>query len=120
MTVIPENLMGDFWPEVCPGSDGADYGTTAFFPQERFPVRSLQTFTLVYTVGEFGLDDTGAIKIVHRWTDDSGVVQFNDPTQPNYVTATASNGSSWSCMQSRTRTSAPGTMAFGLPSNAAT
>lgn len=92
MAIIPENLMGDFWPEAQPGPDGANYGTTAFSPVGRFPVRSFQTFTLVYTVGEFGLDDTGAIKVVHRWTDDSGAVQFKDPTAMNYVTATASNG----------------------------
>ena len=49
-------------------------------------------FKLVYTVGEFGLDDTGAIKIVTRWTDDGGGVQFDDPSAINYVSAHASNG----------------------------
>ncbi|MFK7870626.1 MAG: DUF3604 domain-containing protein [Roseobacter sp.] len=92
MVGIPDNLMGDFWPDARPGSDDADYGSTSFSPAGSFPVRSLQTFTLVYTVGAFGLDDTGAIKIVNRWVGDGGSVQFDDPSGLNYVTATASNG----------------------------
>ena len=91
MTTIPDELMGDIWPDAAPGPDGADYGSTQFFPEGRFEVRSFQTFTLTYTVGEFGLDDTGAIKIVSRWTHDGGAVQFDDPEAMNYVTATASN-----------------------------
>ncbi|MFC3616134.1 DUF3604 domain-containing protein [Lutimaribacter marinistellae] len=90
--MIPDDLMGDIWPKAQPGPDDADYGSTRFSPLGRFPVRSFQSFTLVYTVGEFGLDDTGAIKIVGRWTSDGGGVQFTDPGAMNYVTATASNG----------------------------
>lgn len=85
-------MMGDVWPAALPGPDDADYGTTRFSPQGRFPVRSFQTFTFVYTVGEFGLDDTGALKIVSRWTGDGGAAQFSDPSATNYVTARASNG----------------------------
>lgn len=92
MARIPDAIMGDVWPAVEPGSDGANYGETSFHPTGRFPVRSFQSFKLVYTVGEFGLDDTGAIKIVSRWTNDGGEIQFTDPTAMNYVTATASNG----------------------------
>ncbi len=91
MTKIPDELMGDIWPEAQPGRDGANYGMTCFSSEGRFPVRSFQSFKLVYTVGEFGLDDTGAIKIVSRWTDDGGGVQFTDPKAMNFVTATASN-----------------------------
>jgi hypothetical protein len=92
MPQIPDDIMGDAWPEARPGPDGADYGTTILQPEGRFPVRSFQSFTIVYTVGQFGLDDTGAIKIVTRWTDDGGRVQTSDPAAMNYVTATASNG----------------------------
>ncbi len=92
MPEIPDALMGDVWPEAQPGRDGADYGSAVFTPSGCFPVRSFQSFKLVYTVGEFGLDDTGAIKVVSRWTDDSGGVQFNDPKAMSYVTAKASNG----------------------------
>ncbi len=89
---IPQDVMGDVWPAPEPGMDGADYGSVGFFPLGTFPVRSFQTFTLVYTVGQYGLDDTGAIKVVHNFTPDGGRLQFDDPTAMNYVTATASNG----------------------------
>ncbi len=89
---IRDDLMGDVWSQAMPGPDGADYGSVQFEPQGRFEVRSLQSFTLTYRVGEYGLDDTGAIKIVQRWTTDQKRVQFDDPTGLNYVTATASNG----------------------------
>jgi hypothetical protein len=89
---IRDDLMGDVWPQALPGPDDADYGTVTFEPTGRYPVRSLQSFRLTYVVGEYGLDDTGAIKIVQRWTTDQKPVQFDDPTGLNYVTATASNG----------------------------
>ena len=92
MAGIPDDQMGDVWPAAQPGADGADYGSSTFSPEGSFPVRSFQTFTLTYTVGAFGLDDTGAIKIVSRWVADGGRVQFTDPAAMNYVTATASNG----------------------------
>lgn len=50
------------------------------------------SFTYVYTAGYFGIDDTGSIKIVHRFASDMGRLQFTDPTAWNYVTAEASNG----------------------------
>lgn len=84
--------MGEVWPTAMPGTATADYGSVSLSPAGAFEVRSLQTFEIVYTVGEYGLDDTGAIKIVQRWTTDSGAVQCDDPTARNYVTATASNG----------------------------
>ncbi len=84
--------MGEVWPAAMPGPATADYGSVSLSPVGAFEVRSLQTFEIVYTVGEYGLDDTGAIKIVQRWTTDSGAVQCDDPTARNYVTATASNG----------------------------
>jgi hypothetical protein len=89
---IPDDQMGDVWPAAWPGPEGADYGQVDFAPLGRFQVRSFQTFTLTYTVGEYGLDDTGAIKVVQRWTSDQGAVQFDDPAAMNYVTASASNG----------------------------
>ncbi len=92
MAVIEDDLMGDFWPHAQPGGDGANYGTTRFSPEGSFTIRTYQTFTLIYTVGEFGLDDTGAIKIVTRWMSDNGGMQCSDPAAPNYVRAVASNG----------------------------
>ena len=53
---------------------------------------SFASFTLTYTAGYFGIDDTGSLKIVHRFASDSGKMQFTDPAGWNYVTAEASNG----------------------------
>ncbi len=91
MSSIPPEMMGDVWPVARPGDDEADYGSVCFSPQGSYEVRSFQCFTLTYTVGEFGLDDTGAIKIVQRFTNDGGRWQFGDPCAPNYVTANASS-----------------------------
>ena len=91
MSRIGDEIMGDVWPDLRPGKVDADYGSVELSPAGDFEVRSLQTFALVYTVGEYGLDDTGAIKVVHRWTDDGGSIQFDDPQSVNYVTAMASN-----------------------------
>jgi hypothetical protein len=67
-------------------------GTATVAPRGAFEAGSLQEFTLVYTAGTFGIDDTGSIKIVHRFASDMGRPQFADPAAPNYVTAEASNG----------------------------
>ncbi|MBY0331520.1 MAG: hypothetical protein K2X49_12720 [Acetobacteraceae bacterium] len=57
-----------------------------------FEAGSWQSFTLVFTAGRFGMDDTGSIRVVHRFASDMGTPQFTDPGAPNYVTAEASNG----------------------------
>ena len=53
---------------------------------------SFASLTLLYTAGYFGIDDTGSLKIVHRFASDMGKMQFTDPAGWNYVTAQASNG----------------------------
>ena len=50
------------------------------------------SYTLTFTAGYFGIDDTGSLKIVHRFASDMGKPQFTDPKGWNYVTAEASNG----------------------------
>ena len=67
-------------------------GTAEVVPNGSFEAGSYQEFTLTYTAGYFGIDDTGSIKIVHRFASDMGRPQFDDPTAPNYTTAEASNG----------------------------
>ena len=67
-------------------------GSATIDPTGRFEAGSFQSFTLTYTAGYFGIDDTGSIKIVHRFASDMGKPQFDDPAAPNYVTAEASNG----------------------------
>jgi len=74
-TYLPEK-MGRAWVE----------------PNGAFEAGSYQSFTVVYEAGYFGIDDSGAVKIVHRFASDMGRPQFSDPTAANYVTVEASNG----------------------------
>jgi hypothetical protein len=59
---------------------------------ESFEAGSFQSFEVVFTAGRFGVDDTGSIRVVHRFASDMGAPQTRDPAAPNYVTAEASNG----------------------------
>ena len=91
MPKVESKLVGDVWPVAEPGEDPVLYGSVTLSPQGAFEARSLQTFEVVYTVGRFGLDDTGAIKLAFRHSNDWGRLQFDDPTAVNYVSARASN-----------------------------
>jgi hypothetical protein len=93
MATVDSEYVGDVWPIAHPGEDPVLYGSVELTPTGAFEARSLQTFSLVYTVGRFGLDDTGSIKVVHRYPNDWGRLQTDDPAGVNYVTAAASNGS---------------------------
>lgn len=57
-----------------------------------FAAGSYQSFTLTFTAGRFGVDDTGSIRLVYRFASDMPSPQFKEPAAPNYVTAEASNG----------------------------
>ena len=59
MGVVDSKLIGDAWPQAHPGADPVLYGNVSLSPEGAFEARSLQTFTLTYTAGRFGLDDTG-------------------------------------------------------------
>ncbi|MCB2099239.1 MAG: hypothetical protein KDE22_00105 [Rhodobacterales bacterium] len=67
-------------------------GSATVSPQGAFEAGSFQEFTVTYTAGYFGIDDTGSIKVVHRFASDMGRPQFDNPTAPNYTTVEASNG----------------------------
>jgi hypothetical protein len=67
-------------------------GSAVVEPSGPVEAGSTQSFTLTYTAGFFGIDDTGSIKIVHRFASDMGRPQFDDPAAPNYVSVEASNG----------------------------
>src|ERR1051325_8409937 len=67
-------------------------GTAAISPTGAFEAGSFQSFTLVYTAGYFGIDDTGSIKIVQRFASDMGRPQWSNPKAANYTTVEASNG----------------------------
>lgn len=67
-------------------------GSARLEPTGRFEAGSWQSFTLTYTCGRFGIDDTGSIKIGFRFATDFGPVQFTDPKGAGYTTVEASNG----------------------------
>ncbi len=67
-------------------------GNAEVSPSGSFEAGSFQEFTLTYTAGYFGIDDTGSIKVVHRFASDMGRPQFEDPSGPNFTTVEASNG----------------------------
>jgi hypothetical protein len=59
---------------------------------QSFAAGSYQSFSLTFTAGRFGMDDTGSIRLVYRFASDMPSPQFTDPAAPNFVTAEASNG----------------------------
>ena len=67
-------------------------GSAILTPTDPVEAGSFQSFTLVYTAGYFGIDDTGSIKIVQRFAGDMGKPQWSDPKAANYTTVEASNG----------------------------
>ena len=67
-------------------------GTAEISPVGSFEAGSFESFTLVYTAGYFGIDDTGSIKIVHRFASDMARPQWSGPQAANYTTVEASNG----------------------------
>ncbi|MFY0613967.1 MAG: DUF3604 domain-containing protein [Hyphomicrobiaceae bacterium] len=72
-------------------------GSATLEPSGPVEAGSYQSFTLVYTAGTFGIDDTGSIKIGFRFATDFGPVQFDDPKGQGYTTVEASNGASLDC-----------------------
>lgn len=89
---VADELVGEVWPSTQPGEDAVLYGHVELEPRHPVEVRSLQTFRLRYTVGRYGLDDTGAIRVVFRAMGDGPPLQTTNPSAPNYVTATSSTG----------------------------
>ena len=67
-------------------------GSATLEPAGEFEAGSFASFTLTYTAGYFGIDDTGSIKVVHRFASDTGRPQFGDPAGWNFTTVEASNG----------------------------
>jgi hypothetical protein len=89
---IDTKHMGEIWPSAHPAANPDLYGTVEFWPKGAFEVRSFQTFHLVYTAGLYGIDDTGAVRVLFRFATDWGKLQVENPTKANYVSATASGG----------------------------
>ncbi len=69
-----------------------EVGSVSLSPLGSFEAGSYQTFTLVYTAGKFGIDDSGSMRICFRFASDQTRPQFDDPKRPNFSTVVASNG----------------------------
>ena len=67
-------------------------GSVTIEPTRNLEAGSLEEITITFTAGEFGIDDTGAIKVSWRTASDSSRPQFTDVRAPNFTTAEASNG----------------------------
>lgn len=69
-----------------------EIGSVTLTPTDPVEAGSFASFTLVFTAGRFGMDDTGSLRICTRQVSDVAKPQFTDPAAPNYVSAEASNG----------------------------
>ena len=90
--VVAQELVGDSWPFNHPGTDPVLYGHVNLEPKGVFEARSLQTFKLIYTVGRYGIDDTGSIRVVFRLMRDWGALQSDNPAEYNFVSAHINTG----------------------------
>lgn len=69
-----------------------ELGTAVLSPDGAFEAGSHQSFTLTYTAGKFGIDDSGSLRVCFRFAADQTRPQFEDPKRPNYTVIEASNG----------------------------
>lgn len=67
-------------------------GHATITPDGGFEAGSYASFTLTYTAGVFGIDDSGSLRVVFRFASDQSNPQFDDPAGRNYCTVEASNG----------------------------
>lgn len=54
-------------------------------PMGKFEAGSYDTFTLTITAGDYGVDESGSIKILMRLASDLGRPQLENPKEANYV-----------------------------------
>ena len=70
----------------------------AFLNREgNFEAGSHQSFTLTYTCGRFGIDDSGSLRVVFRFATDQSNPQFKDPQGPGFTEVKASNNAVLEC-----------------------
>src|SRR6188474_461331 len=67
-------------------------GSATLTPSGPFVAGTHEEFTLAYTAGTFGIDDTGMLKVSWRTTSDMAKPQFDKPQATNFTTVEASNG----------------------------
>jgi Protein of unknown function (DUF3604) len=89
--MTPQSPLANWMPEVTP-VDACDAGSVVIDATGPFVAGSHQRFTLTYTAGRYGIDDTGSLKICYRFASDMGRPQTQDRKAENWIGATASNG----------------------------
>ncbi len=67
-------------------------GNATITPDGSFEAGSYASFTLTYTAGIFGIDDSGSLRICFRFASDQSTPQFDDPKGANFCVVEASNG----------------------------
>lgn len=71
--------------------DPSHLGTAVLDKSGEFDAGTYHSFTLTYTAGRFGVDDSGSIRIVWRFATDQTNPQFDDPRAAGYTEVVASN-----------------------------
>ncbi|MDH3231026.1 MAG: DUF3604 domain-containing protein [Alphaproteobacteria bacterium] len=92
----PDDAAAAPWAAVDSGTIRApvppgELGHATVTPDGDFEAGSYQSFTLTYTAGKFGIDDSGSLRICFRFASDQTRPQFEDPAKPNYTIIEASN-----------------------------
>ena len=67
-------------------------GTATITPNGDFVAGSMASFTLTYTAGLYGIDDSGSLRVCFRFASDQSSPQFDDPEGADYTAVVASNG----------------------------
>lgn len=67
------------------------YGKIEVFPSGPIAAGSYGTWKITYTVGRYGMDNGGRLRLLFRRAWDGGKPQTTDPLADNFVTATTSH-----------------------------
>ena len=84
-------------------------GSVELSPSGKFEAGSYESFTLTFSAGEFGIDESGSIKLLMRLASDVGRPQFDDPKESNYVTVETSAEANLECSYDAYATTRPWT-----------
>ncbi|MDG1479346.1 MAG: DUF3604 domain-containing protein [Myxococcota bacterium] len=90
--IVPRHLVGYVDTVASPAAEPGLLGSVTLSPDSPVEARAHTTLTLRYTVGQHGLDDRGAFKILMRFPMDGGVWQLTDPAADNFVSVTSTGG----------------------------
>ena len=67
--------------------DDVHLGTVSLHPSGPVVAGAVGRWQLIYTVGTYGIDEGGTIKVAQRFASDWQVPQFEHPERPGYTTA---------------------------------